>query len=566
MSNGVRALVFLYYRSFLNGVKRALTSPKRLIGLLVFCGYYLRLIIFPIGGRYPDRTPDMYPGSLNLSMPPLGLVDGILFAVFGVLSVLMASNTMGYRGGFKPADVDVLFPTPISPKVVLVFRLVRDYIATLIAPLIFAIIGWRGTSIGLQHIVANLPQHANLVFRAFTVGYFLMMLAWVALGYGLSMFVNRSDLDSDRNRKFITTFLLGVFLGAVTIIAFRVHQDPSWETALSISHSPFLRLVLLPATAATNLVMAPLEGSILQGIAGLVVLGGLIVGGIRLAMSQAGWLYDQAAAKGFDSISVRNLQRKGDSYGILTERARTGQLKQGRLSRWVGRITVRRGVALLWKELLIQSRGAVTGALVIAILATTLTAASMFGLSRLPDVAAQGTMLLVIEGFLLFMLAVSGAQSGFMEMLRRVDLQKPLPFTPAVIVFWEIAAKVVLPTIMGWLASLVGVIMIPSIWAYAFAGVLLVPSFALVLVATVFLVSVMFPDFEDPTQRGFRGLVMLLAIGLAGGFGVLAFGLMLFFGINPILSTLPALIINAGITFGISVISGHLYAGFNPSE
>ena len=55
----MRPLVFLTVRSFVNGVKRALTSGKRLVGLLFFAGYYFWLVFRPIGRPPPTNSCSM---------------------------------------------------------------------------------------------------------------------------------------------------------------------------------------------------------------------------------------------------------------------------------------------------------------------------------------------------------------------------------------------------------------------------------------------------------------------------------------------------------------------------
>jgi hypothetical protein len=168
---------------------------------------------------------------------------------------------------------------------------------------------------------------------------------------------------------------------------------------------------------------------------------------------------------------------------------------------------------------------------------------------------------------MVYMLAMASAQTGFIELLRRVDLQKPLPFTPAVTVFWEVLSKAVAPSVLGLISALVGVAFAPSAWAYALAGVLLTPALALILSAVVLLVIVLFPDIEDPTQRMFRGLMMLLGIALAvlpGG--IVLLGGILAFDLSPLIVAIPVIAINVGLCFLLSSLAGNLYASYNPSE
>src|SRR5579862_3844065 len=119
----MRPLVFLFTRSFANGVKRSLTSPKRTLSLIFFALYYIGLIMRP---WEPTAAPPRIH-VLSLSLPSRSVVDGVVFGVMSFASLIMMSGVLTYRGGFRPADVDVLFATPVQPRVVLAFRIVRDY-------------------------------------------------------------------------------------------------------------------------------------------------------------------------------------------------------------------------------------------------------------------------------------------------------------------------------------------------------------------------------------------------------------------------------------------------------
>ena len=130
----MRPLVFLTLRSFLNGLKRALTSGRRLVSIVMFAAYYAWLSIGRFGGAQTDTPQHMPGGNLHLAFPALSVLDGAVFGFFTAASIVLALGIFGYRGAFRPADVDVLFPTPVSPKLVLLFRIARDYLVTLLLP------------------------------------------------------------------------------------------------------------------------------------------------------------------------------------------------------------------------------------------------------------------------------------------------------------------------------------------------------------------------------------------------------------------------------------------------
>ena len=572
--SSVRPLAYLTLRSVANGVKRATTSPKRLIGLAVTLLYYWSVFLRPFSPR--TAAPRMPVGAPALSMPPTSTLDAFVFAAVGGLSLLLMLSVLAPKGGFKAADVDVLFPTPVSPRAVLLFRIARDTLATLLLPLFVALVGYRGVSPGLQALFRNYPARGGDILRASVLAYLLVSLVWVAIGYAASLFVNRSDLRSDAYRKRIAWGMGLALVGLAVYVAVHVRAAPSFATFLALAHDPIVRVALAPVTLATWFVMGMFQGQLPTALAGLAGLAVLIGVALRVALTQVGWMYDQAAVRGFEAgPNLRELQRKGDTMGMLAARARQGKLRHGRIASRIARLRVRGPVALLWKEAILQARGSLsglifTGAVFLGTTGLTMWAISSAGPSRRhPGMNASlaGWTLLALQGFITYMLCMVNSQGGFTELLRRVDVQKPLPFTPATTVFWEVAAKAVAPTILSPVCGLVGVAFVPAAWRSALTGAFLTPSLAIVVTAVVLLVIVLFPDVDDPTQRMFRGLMMMLglAICVVPGVGVLLGG-QLGLGLSPLLVAPVVMAMNVGIAVGLCTVAGGLYAGYNPNE
>jgi len=558
----MKPLLYLTLRSTFNGIKRALTSGRRLISLLFVAGYYLMMFVRPF--ESPSRVSSRMSRPV-VSFPDPALLDPLIFTGFVVLTVLLSAGVFGYKGGFRPADVDVLFPTPVSAKVVMVFRLIRDYLLTLLMPLFFAVLGWRGTTAGINALFRNFPEHGGYITRAAMVSWLLVALAWVAVGYAASLFVNRSDLRSDRNR-----LLIGLIIGVPVLlvagyVTIRLRADFSWENARAIAEAPLMRFVFPTATAATMIVMAPITGSLVSGGFGLLILVTIIAIAMKVALGQVGWMYDQAAARGFDTVNIRALQRKGDTLGMLAQQARQGKLKQGRVTRWIAGRRAKGAGALLWKEALLQARTSLWQFVVFAPIALLLVALPLYAAEE-KGRGTTGILFLVMQAFGVFTVSMSTAQSGFIELLRRVDVLKPLPFRPMTIVLGEIAGKVVGPTLIVLMGCILGVALQPEIWPEAVTAMFIMPALAILLVSMVLMVTVLFPDVDDPAQRGFRNLITLFGFALTvlPGLGVLV--LVYAFKLNPMITIVPILLINLGISVGLAMISGNLYSSYNPSE
>jgi len=76
----------------------------------------------------------------------------------------------------------------------------------------------------------------------------------------------------------------------------------------------------------------------------------------------------------------------------------------------------------------------------------------------------------------------------------------------------------------------------------------------------------MFPDIDDPTQRGFRGLMGLLALVVTVGPGVGLFILIFALSKSVVMAALAAAVVNLGLAAVCAAVSGRYYADFNPSE
>ncbi len=565
-----KPLLFLSVRTMVNGVKRALTSPQRLIGLVVVLLYYFNFLVRPFSSDSSmPRTPDNLP---LLDLPRMEVIDGIVFGLFAIISLFLMMGALTPRGGFRPADVDVLFPTPVNPTIVLFFRLGREYFFTLLFPLLIAILSGRvGISIMQQLFRGDPTQNVN--GGNLILAWFLLSFTWVCLGFGLSMFVNRSDERSDFNKKVINGLIFGSLIMVAGFVFLKLRADPSLDTLLELTHHPLMRSVFFGASLATMMVVAPIGGSVLFPLAGGAALVGISALAIWLAATQVGYMYDQAAAKGFGSINLRKLQRSGDTYGMVAEQARQGKVRRGKIAGMVSRRNMTGGAALLWKEMLLQSRGAMWQYYLMGPLVLLLVLMPLYGLARkeelrpqLDQLSTAIPLLFTFQALGVFIITLNNATSGFIELLRRVDVQKPLPFTSSTIVFWEILAKCVPTTIVATIAATGAFIIEPRLWAAALSSVIVMPTLAMILTAVVLLVTILFPDVDDAAQRSFRGLMMLLGCVIVSLPGVLIMGVLLYVKVSPLIASLPVIGLNLGITLAVAALAGGLYAGFNPSE
>lgn len=565
-NSSVRPLVYLTVRSVANGIKRSVTSGRRLIGVAFLGLYYVFLILRPFGESGSRRSGPPLPKGLTKALDP-AIIEAAVFSGFSLLSLLYMAGLLSWKGGFKPADVDVLFPTPVSPRVVLFFRMVRDYLVSLFLPLFIAIVGLRPGGNSVREILSNLPPSAAALPRVAFIAVLLMTLTWVSVGYATSLYVDRSDLESEKVTKRIGWTLAAVVVLALGTIALMFRMDPSARGFVAAVGNPLVRLLFLPATAATAIVNATLTGSLIPAALGVLGLGGVAAVAWRVALSQSGWVYDQAAARGFDNLTKRDMMRSGDQRGLLTEAAKKGKLKRGRLASRLARLSPQGGLAIIWREMVVQARAQQALFYFSALIGAGVTGALLYSTAGSRRMAELSEIFYLMSlGLAVYTLTMTTSLQGFVEFLKKVDVSKPLPFSPTATVFWEVAAKTPPALLVSLTCAIVGIAVQPIVWPSALAGLAMGPSLALAMIATVMLTSILFPDFEDPTQRAFRGIMTLLGlvIGVGPGVAVAAAGVVA--KLPVVVVAVPFALVNLGVAFLCCLLGGRLYADFNPSE
>jgi hypothetical protein len=558
----MRALIFLYLRTFVNSVKRAVSSPTRLLGVLFFFGYYL-LVFSPFTRGSPVPQSGI-PERAKFPFPPLDVIEAVTFGGFVAVTIFMGLGIFTYRGGFKPNDVDVLFPTPLSPKLVLLFRLVRDTLVTLIVPLVFALLVWRPASAGWDMLFRDLPDRAagDHVIRAAFVAYLLIALAWTSIGYAATLYVHRPDAGRRRKWGAYAGLILSIAL-VVGYVVWRLARAEDGQDVLDAAQAPLLRTTMFLATFGTWLSMAPLRGDWGQAALGFGALVATIFAAVALALRQHQWVYEQAALQASVGARNRALQQRGDVVGMAVELAKQGRVKVGRQG-WIQRWRPVGGAALLWKEAILQWRVSVGLLLMMPAIGIVLMLLPLL-LDARTGGRGTGPAVVFMQALAVFIATASVAQAGFLETLRRVDLQKPLPFAPARIVFFEVLAKAALGGATALLGSLITVAVKPELWQWALGAALVMPSLSVLLSGVFFLASVLFPDMDDPTQRGFRGLITMIAlIVFCGPAGLLFVALATF--VPVWLAALPAAAMNLGMALVAAHAGGRLYLSYNPSE
>ncbi len=560
--NSARVLWYLWFRQLINGVKRAVGSPRRLISILIGLGYYVGFFVRPWDKRGAGAFEDV---GKSFHFEPSAL-EPVVFIVFCFISFVCALAIFSFKNTFKQSDVDVLFSLPISSKVVMFFRLFRDYAVTLFAPIFFGIILFQPTRGFLSGVSKHDASAVPRLVQGGLVAWLLLTLAWISISYALCFYVAKHEKKSQTICRVLNWAIFLTFLLVFGSIGLQFREDPTFATIQSATSPLWMKVIMFLPSSATAIVMGGFSQSPMASLVGISVMVVTIWVGLTNAAKLSGWMYDQAATKGNQGQAIRDLQRKGDYSAIFAEKARQGKIGKGRLAMRMAHWKFRKGWTLIYKEILIQSRIGFWVNLLLLLMTTGFGAMFLY----IPTYSGNGGlgtyMYLGITGFMAVNMSSIQAYTGFVETLRRVEVMKPLPLTSAQIAFFETAAKSVTSMFMAFLPFAFGLIVRPSIWPFHVAGMIAAPSLSIALVAAIFLIVVLFPDFDDPTQRTFRGLMQLIALVIVLVPTTLIFVGFLAIGMSPLVPALISFLVNIGLTVLLTTIAGRFYADFNPSE
>lgn len=557
----MRPLLYLYSRTFVNAVRRAFSSPQRLIGLLVFIAYNMWWLPRLLAGRDTQRGFEELRA--RIPFPPMEIVDAVVFLGFSAMTLILALGVFGYKGGFKPADVDVLFPTPVSPRTVMVGRLVRDYLVTLILPLFFVLVFWSPAYAAWTTLFRNLPnpETAGRVLQFVVIAYLATTLVWVSVQYAVGIFLTRTDPVGQRWSGPIAKGLGTLFAMYVAWIGYRFYTAGAagW---VDVAQSTDFRIVFAPASLATSFGLSPLTGDWLMGAAaglGLVALGGI---GLWMALAQWSHLYEQAAV-GAAIYQKESKRRQGDQVAVATDMAERGKLRAK--GKWFMRVRAYGVWAMIAKEVLLTRRVSLAISLIMLAMALALT----FAIARLPEGrrGLDGSLIWLMGMGLLTFMTLSSQQPAFLDSLKRIDLLKPLPFHAWQICLSEAVGKALSSLVLVASATVLFIAMEPRHMLETLAGCLMLSALVVASSAGFLLLTVLLPDFDDPTQRSFRGLVTLLGFAVViappvGLYALFRYAL----NLHSLVASLPAAIASIAMAGLALWLATAVYEGFNPAE
>ena len=557
----MRPLLFLTFSQMRNSIMRSLTSVRRLIALLAAAAYYYWFVARMLLRRDVDLPP------MPSVQYPVDVASAVVFGIAILVSLVFLSLVGVQRSGFRPADVDMLFPTPISPRAVVMFRIIRENFVALIYPLIFVLLGGAAFASLAKAWLREVPNREALTWLPYTaaLSWLLVQTVWLAAGHAFSL-----GTANDRASVWVkrTPAILAVIaMAALLFYAREVVVVHGWsgQAFVEAGTSGPLRYLCFPATAAAEVALMPLTGNYVGAALSLLgyVLALAIV--LHLALRYSGALYEQAALAVAASQPTETAARTGDFMQYYSNLARQGKLKAGRF-RWLRGLRWQGPKAVVWRDVVVSLR--VTGGwYALGLVGLAVYAAFLLYIAATTPGRSLAEAQFMFAAMIAFIATWTSSRAGFIDLLRKVDANKALPFSMVHSLFAQSLVRNVSACLWAWLLCAVAVMIDPAVSVAAIAFAIAMPPVAYIVSSSVLVHLLLFPDVEDSSQRMIRELLTMLTMAVAVLPGVaVAIGLLALLDGHVLVAAVVASAVNAGVAALLLLLAAELYAGFNPSE
>lgn len=544
-------LIYLAAHQMVNTLRKTATSARRLVSYLVIAGYFVFVMV-----QMMTVFGDTAAGPTGLVTVPQAV--GLAFIAFSALWLI---NIMTITSGLNPiamAEVEVLFPSPIDPRRVLRYKIIRGMVSNLLLPILFramyAVEMLRHPS-SLHLAGTSLSVVIDLALAV----YVLMVAAAQVWSHAFSLRFKRDVPGAPKLLIWITYGLYTIFGVALILVAILVRLD-GVSVLYKLGSIPYLEVVFFPAVVAQRLVLAPITGWGM-GLAALLFFIGFFALGWRLAMEQVGWLYDIDSQRGAKWGAIIDAMRKGNTAGLIQSMAQSGKIK-ARGQGLADRIRVQGLMSFVWREIILFMRQRQPMGAFLLILAACYTAFP-FIFFKGHGGHALGAVIAILGAQVAGVVYASlmNVQTGVAYFLQLTDLLKPLGFSARQIVFIEMVSKGWIGATIVPLVSLVMIFVRPACLPYAAPLLLFAPPISFLMAGSHLFSYLVMPDRTDMAQRTLRGFVslpvMLVSFGIPAGFMALGW-----FALGPTVGGILGGVAGYGTAFLLAAWAAKLYENF----
>lgn len=474
----MRAVCLLTFWKFKNSLRNLFRDPRKLIPFI------LLLLLMAVGvvgyGLLVAEGNAMRHGRAD--SPPSWTLIFLAMIATGFLVL-----DMGFNDGllaFPMSDVDYLFPSPISRKAVIAYRL---------PALLFSVLFLGGTALFMVRFVSQTftsgsPGTPPPFPPAITV--------WaVFIGVGIYMNLATTFAMRVQERRTMRKYLWGVFLLLAVGIAIVRWRSGYAGLEATLTALP-LRIVFLPSALITQVMVdGQTHHAVLKPMVWLVSLYALSF--VPIFTTDANW-YEQSIANSERFSRLRAAAKGG--YASLAAAKAVEAKPRRRVEGYTVRPFGQGTMALFWAHLSAAAKrpflnfgaplivGAVAGA-----------AGGVFGIS-FPNEAGQGLLMpLIIYANLVFL---GSAKTASEAAIRRREILVPLPIGGWQSVAANLGVPAISATVFFVCAGLAYLASGAPQWAWVSFGLaILLPVRLVTRMVVQYIVVLAYSDFADKTQQ-----------------------------------------------------------------
>jgi ABC-2 type transport system permease protein len=512
---------------------RRLREPRYLLGAIVGAAYVYFTFFARMrarGGAGRSRRGGSGPPELVLSALR---ASGATLAGLGLLAVSAAAWVLPFSSGlldFSPAEVEFLFPAPVSRRALLVHRMLRSQIGLLFGGVIMAV---------------ALPSVSGYARLRAGVGMWLLLSIGKVYFTGISL--ARTRLATDGRRAALAAWLpLAVVVAAIAVVA-RAVAPVLASSATANVQDLILQLGAATSSGAAAVALWPFVAVArpLFAPGGVEYAGALVMAALVL-VAAAIWVLQIDAA--FEDAAATAAERKAAATGTAKYRARRGSVTLALRGRAEG--------AFAWKAATQTLRLVDPVAVVrVATVVIVLTGAAVtFG--RGSGLATMvGTFAIMATVFLVLM-APQILRVDLRDDLRHLELLKTWPVPAAALIRGQLLWPSLLLTLASWTTLVAGELLamttpfarVSLAWRVSIgaAAALVIPALVAAQLTIQNAAAVLFPAWVPLGHQRPRGLdAMGQRLILLGATWLLL-----------ILGVLPGAIVGAVVWLGLSLLLG----------
>jgi hypothetical protein len=556
----MRALFFLVACRLRNSIRRIPRNPRLALPLLFFliigAAQLLPLVMLHQLGSHHHAPTTRVPSAALEEGGPGALIAAmrlvLLLSVFtAILGALQEGNLF-----FEPSDIDFLFPSPLSRRAVLLFRMTGRY-AGLFVPSVYLPLVLGGFAIAAEAGISAAALWPGMMGSWL----FLVSVANFAQVSVLGRWSHDDSPTSERRRRRARNVIVAMLggcalIGGVAVIRIltgRSYPD-DFRGLLRLINGPAVTVALAPLGWAAGLFRVAFKGWTIRSAGRLTGLFGIAALSVVALYGRERDFYDGAPELSSRRARTQTALRTGDTGALLAQMAQDGTLARGRTLPAVGG----GARALLWKDLIGLTRTPARGWTNLLLIAVF---PALIGLA-----AERKTGLSLLLWVLAFSLQMSGVfLSGIRNVARRADLTKTLPITPIRFLAAELALPVAQLTLLGWFSLTILILTGSATGSIVPITYIFFPSLAALLIVIQTALVLLYPQRNDAAQGAVSNLLGFAA-SVAALVPAAIIGLVLhFLGAPYLVLGLVGGVVNLVMTATALAATARLWARFEPT-